>query len=530
MDMAHLIAVLSTPDAYPHPVEAVEVRQTHISVVFLAGRFAYKIKKPVDLSFLDFSTLERRRHFCEKEVRLNRRLAPAVYLDVVPVTRRGRALRVGGDGEVVEWAVKMTRLPDAATLEARLRHGTVSAGFVEALAQKIACFHASADAGEHIASFGRFEVVAGNARENFSQAAPQAGAVVAAAMFERLKVLTETHLQRLRPLIEERARRGAPRDTHGDLRLDHVYYFPDREPPEDMAVIDCIEFNERFRYADPVADMAFLVMDLSFHGRRDLARAFAAAYFREAGDEEGRDLLPFYTAYRAVVRAKVEGFELVDSEIDAAERDAALIRRAHHWLLALGELEEPRRRPCLLLVGGLPGSGKSTLARGLADRADCAVIHSDVVRKELTGVCELDRRSAAFEDAIYTPEWTKRTYAECLRRAERALFDGKRVVVDATFREERTRAVFLDAAVRRAVPALLLLCEADPAVVRARLEDRRGDASDADWTVHLQAAARWEEPGPSTREAIRTLSTSDGRERALAAAMAVLRQEGLDGP
>jgi uncharacterized protein len=530
MDLPHLIEALSAPGAYPHPVEAVEVRQTHISAVFLAGPFAYKIKKPVDLGFLDFSTLERRRHFCEEEVRLNRRLAPMVYLGVVPVTRRGKALCVGGDGEVVEWAVKMTRLPDDATLEARLRRGAVAPGFIEALARKVACFHASAEAGEHIASFGRCDVVAGNARENFDQAAGQIGATVHATVFERLKALTEAALERLRPLLDDRARRGTPRDTHGDLHLDHVYYFPERKPPHDLAIIDCIEFNERFRYADPVADAAFLVMDLSFHGRRDLARAFAAAYFREAGDEEGRDLLPFYTAYRAVVRAKVEGFALVEAEIEADERDAALVRARAHWLLALGELEEPRGRPCLLLVGGLPGAGKSTLARGLAERADCTAIRSDVVRKELTGASASNRHATTFEQGIYTPEWTKRTYAECLRRAERALFEGKRVVVDAMFHEEWMRGAFLDAARHWAVPALLFLCQTDPGVVRARLESRRGDASDADWTVHLQAAARWEEPGPSTREAIRTLSTSDGQERALAAAVEVLRQEGLDEP
>ncbi len=530
MDLPHLIEALCTPGAYPNPVEAVEVRQTHISVVFLAGPFAYKIKKPVDLGFLNFSTLERRRHFCEEEVRLNRRLAPTVYLGVAPVARRGQRLCVGGDGEAVEWAVKMTRLPDDASLEARLRRGAVASGLIEALARKVARFHASAEASEHIASFGRFKVVAANARENFDQAAPQVGIAVQAPVFERMKALTEAELERLRPLIEDRARRGAPRDTHGDLHLDHVYHFPERGTPNDLAIIDCIEFNERFRYADPVADMAFLVMDLAFHGRRDLARAFAAAYFREAGDEEGRELLPLYTAYRAVVRAKVEGFELVEAEIDAAERDAALVRARAHWLLALGELEEARRRPCLLLVAGLPGTGKSTLARGLAERADCTVIRSDLVRKDLTGASESDRRPTAFGQGIYTPEWTKRTYAECLRLAERALFEGRRVVVDATFREEWTRGAFLDAARRWAVPALLFLCEADQGVVRVRLEDRRGDASEADWAVHLQAAARWEEPGPLTREAIHRMNTGRSPEQARAAAVEVLRQEALDGP
>ncbi len=199
-------------------------------------------------------------------------------------------------------------------------------------------------------------------------------------------------------------------------------------------------------------------------------------------------------------------------------------------MLALGELEAAPRRPCLILVGGLPGTGKSTLARGLAERDDGVLIRTDVVRKELTGAAGSEGTPAAFAQGVYTPEWTKETYAECLRRAERALFEGRRVVVDATFREEWTRKAFLDAAGRWAVPALLLLCEAEPGVVRGRLEGRRGDASDADWAVHLQAAARWDEPGPATLQAIRRLSTSDGRESALAAAVDILSREDLDGP
>src|SRR5262249_53758329 len=159
---------------------------------------------------------------------------------------------------------------------------------------------------------------------------------------------------------------GKVRDTHGDLRLEHVYLFPDRPPPGDVVILDCIEFNERFRYADPVSDIAFLVMDLLFHGHRDLARGFAAAYLDEAGDPDGGRLLPFYTAYRAAVRGKVEGFKIREREVSAGEKEVALGQSHAHWLLALGELEEPARRPCLLLVGGLPGAGKSTLARGLA--------------------------------------------------------------------------------------------------------------------------------------------------------------------
>jgi predicted kinase len=315
-----------------------------------------------------------------------------------------------------------------------------------------------------------------------------------------------------------------PRDGHGDLRLDHIYLFPERAPPGDLVIIDCIEFNDRFRCADPVADIAFPVMDLARRGRRDLAAAFANAYFRAAGDAEGRALLPFYTAYRAAVRGKVEGMELSEPEVPEAERAAALVRARAHWLLALGELEEPSRRPCLVLVGGLPGTGKTTLARGLAGRAGFEVVRSDLVRKQLAGLGPGQGAAATFEAGIYAPAWTERTYAECLRRAEGLLFEGRRVLVDASFRTEASRRLFLESAARWGVPARLLLCHAGPEVVRGRLEHRRDDASDADWEIYLQAAARWEEPGPLTRPVTREIATGGRPEGALARALDALRE------
>jgi uncharacterized protein len=520
MEITRLIEALALPGAYPHSVENVEVRQTHISAVFLAGEFVYKIKKSVSLGFLDFSTLEKRRHFCEEEVRLNRRLAPHAYLGVIPVAQTPKGIAFEAEGEVVEWAVKMQRLPGAATLQERLRRNEVDVELVTTLACRVASFHRVAEANERISAFGRFEVVSRNTLDVFDRAAPQVGTIVDAVVFGRVKMLAEAALARLSNMIEVRAARGMPRDCHGDLHLDHVYVFPDREPPADFVIIDCIEFNESFRCLDPVADMAFAAMDLAFEGRRDLASAFADAYFRAAADEDGRALLPLYSAYRATVRGLVGGILIAENETSQIDRAAARSRASAHWLLALTELEKPGRKPCLILLAGLPGTGKSTLAQKLAESADFCVIRSDVVRKELAAA-PLSR------EELYCADWNERTYAECLLRVERLILEGKRVIVDATFREEKNRRTFLEAAVRWGVPGHLLHCQVETDTARLRLAKRQGDVSDADWNIHLELAEAWEEFAPSTRRAVHPVSTDGTPEQALAAANAVLRQHAL---
>ena len=527
MELTRLVEALSDPAAYPFAVEAVTVRQTHISVVFLAGSFAFKIRKPVNLGFLDFSTLEKRLRDCEAEVRLNRRLAPEVYLGVVPITAAGDGVKVEGQGDAIEWAVKMERLSDDVNLHHRISRGDVGTGEIEALAVRVAGFHAGAAAGSHISEFGRYEVVARNCRENFEQSIPQIGTTVSPQVFASLQGLTEKALTTHQVLIDDRAARGVPRDTHGDLRLDHVYLFPDRKPPADIAIIDCIEFNERFRYADPISDMAFLLMDLESQGERDLARAFLAAYLRASGDGEGGALIDLYMSYRAAVRGKVEGIKALQREITDADRAESLSLTKRFWLLALCELEQPARRPCLVLVGGLPGAGKSTLARDLGARAGLEVIRSDVVRKELAGVSGQRAEPPEFGHGIYSPDWTIRTYAECLRRAEPFIFEGQRVLIDASFREENQRIAFLQAASRLGVPAITFICHAEPEVIRQRLAERRHDVSDADWSVYLQAAAAWQPPSPATQSKLHAIETGGTREESLERVLGMLREAGL---
>lgn len=483
MNVEALIEKLAQPRAYPEPPRQITVIQTHISIVFLADSLVYKIKKRVNLGFCDFSTLEKRRHFCEEEVQLNRRCASDVYLGVVPVTERG----FEAEGEPIEWAVKMRRLPQEATLLSLLENGSLTSVLVERLARRLASFHAEAESTPAIHAGGRLSVIAGNARDNFSQGAVAIGHTVAPCVFDRLVVRTEHTLRQLGTLIESRAQRGVPRDTHGDLHLDHIYWFPEMPPPGDLIFIDCIEFNPGFRRTDPIADVAFAAMDLRFRGRADLARVLINTYIKAANDDEGRRLVPFYVAYRSIVRAKVESMMALEKEVPEAARASAMAQARAHWLLALGQLEEAGKQPCLFFVGGLPGSGKSTLARVLAQFHALEVIQSDHVRKELFG---------HGSEELYAPASTRATYAECWRRAETLLVQGKRVMVDANFREEAQRLQFLDGAERLGVPALFLWCRVRPEVARRRLQARKGDVSDADWAIYKQLARSWQAPGP----------------------------------
>ena len=524
LSIGDLMTGLSQPAAYPHRVDSVDVRQTHISAVFLAGDQVFKVKKPVRLPFLDFSTLERRKFFCDEEVRLNRRLAPDVYRGVVPIHATPAGLRIGTDagediaGPVVEWAVRMNRLPDDAMFAARMERDLLTHGQVETLAQRVAEFHRAArlTAGSdealaaRISACGEFDRIAAAVRDNIDFAKKQIGQTISAAVHQRLQDATELSLSRLKPLIDRRVAKGMIRDLHGDLHLDHVYLFEDRPPPADVVIIDCIEFNEAFRFIDVVADIAFCAMDFLFHGRGDFSRTFRDAYFAASEDADGPELLPFYTAYRAAVRGKVDGITAAEPEIPPAQRDAAANRSAAYWLLALGELEPVDQRPVLVLASGLPGTGKSTLARELADSLGFQWIRSDEVRKELASAAGAEP-SAGPKDyltGIYSIEWTDRTYAECLCRVAAALRLGGRVVVDATFVEEQRRQQFLSAAIELGAPAVWLVCDAAPSVVRDRLAKRRNDASDADWSIYQKAASAWQPPSRFSDRALVTIDAN----------------------
>lgn len=527
MNFEQLVADLSQGEAYDNPSDSVTVIHTHISTIFLTGRYAYKLKKPVNLGFLDFTTLEQRYFFCREEVRLNRRLAPHVYLGVLPVTLDGAKAKVDGDGEIIDYVVHMRRLPHDRTVEALLERKEFGKTETAMLATRIADFHEHADRSDKISQFGKWEVVARNCKENFEQIRPLIGTTISKDVFDKINAKATECLNEFRPLIEGRAKSNVPCDTHGDLHLDHVYFFPDAKPPEDLVIVDCIEFNERFRFADPISDIAFMAMDFEFHHRPNLAKILAKEYFEASKDIDGEKLLPFYAAYRAVIRGKVEGFELEKPEIPEEERRRALERARAHFLLALGIHSSPTERPCLVMTGGLPGTGKSKLAQGLASDGNFERISSDITRKHLAGLQAETSAAADFGEGIYTAEWNDRTYDACIEQAEELLFQGRRVIVDASFRADARRLQFLKLARSLCVPCVYLQCEANEAEIRRRLNTRTDDPSDADWAIYQSAAKSWEPSGPAIDRIMHRVDTSGTPENTRRVALGHLRHEGL---
>lgn len=471
-----LVADLLRPEAYPAPhPDHVELRETHASCVFLTEGDVYKIKKTVRFQFLDFSTLDARRRACEAEVVLNSRLAAGTYLGLVPV-RRDAAGRhhLGPEGEVVDWAVHMLRLPDEMRLDERLARETLSAAHIDAAASLIADFHARARCDAATSAWGSVEAIARNVTENFADIDAAAEGFLTAAQAREVEGWQLAFLKERARTFEARRAGGRIRDGHGDLRLDHVYMGDDGG----ITIVDCIEFNDRFRCADVCADVAFLSMDLAAHGRVELAERFLARYARAADDYDLYALVDFYESYRAYVRGKVSTLTARGATGPVRERARADARR--HFALALSSSRRSLLEPVVVAVGGVIASGKSTVADALGDRLSAPVIDADRTRKHLLGLAPTVRDTSGAFEGSYSLAMTDRVYAEVMARASTVLESGRPVVLDASFRTEEMRRAARDLAAEHGVPFLMVECRARPEVCRARLEQRERETSVSD--------------------------------------------------
>lgn len=323
-----LVQALLTPTAYPHHAEKIALVQTQMSFVFLTGDYAYKVKKPVDLGYLDYTTLEKRRHFCHQEVMLNRRLCPEVYLDVVPITEEEGKISIEEKGKVIEYAVKMRQLPEHRMMDNLIRNGQLSKEMVEQVAQRVAEFHQKAETNERIASYGDLTNLMTNTEENFAQTEKYIGISISKEKCDAIKSYTRGFIDERASLFRQRAKKGKIKDCHGDLHAAHVCF------TNPICIFDCIEFNDRFRYSDVANEIAFLAMDLDYHERSDLSRHFVEAYVETCGDREILKLLDFYKCYRAYVRGKVESFKLDDPLISEEEKPRVLAVARRYFQLA----------------------------------------------------------------------------------------------------------------------------------------------------------------------------------------------------
>jgi aminoglycoside phosphotransferase family enzyme/predicted kinase len=487
--LPRFVRALLDPAAYPHPVDRVELLQTHISYVLLAGEHVYKIKKPVDFAFLDFSTLAKRRYYCRQELVLNRRLCADTYLDVSRIREREGRITVDGPGRVIEYAVHMRRLPAERMMDRLLEADAVTPSMMRRLAEKLARFHQEAETSQRIAEFGDW-AIRYNQRENERQWAPYIGRTIRPEQDRVLRAYAAAFYARKAEVLRRRVKERRIRRVHADLRSDAVCFV------DGICVFDCVEFSRRVSLLDVARDVGFLAMDLDYRGRGDLAAAFVKRYLAASGDAELPQVLDFYACYSACVRGKVEAFLLDQAEVPArTKREAARASKRYFELACRYAAGLP---PAMLVITcGLPASGKSSLARRLSEATGFEVLSSDVVRKDLAGLEPAEHRYEGFEGGIYAAEFTRRTYDELLSRARARLREGRSVILDASFmrREYRRAAALLTR--EEGAQFACLECRIEDATARKRLEKRvreGWDPSDARWEIFAAQKRRFQRP------------------------------------
>ncbi|MCP5419737.1 MAG: AAA family ATPase [Gammaproteobacteria bacterium] len=487
-----LLRALGDPERYPHPVSAVEHRETHISHILLAGDYAYKIKKPLDLGFLDFTSLARRKLFCEEELRLNRRLAPKLYLDCIAICGTVENPLLGGDpDQALEYAVKMRRFPQAALLDHCWASGVLQTRHMDNLARQLAGFHERIARAGADQPWGAPDIVQRPVMDNFTQTRPLLKDGEDLRMLDELQDWTLAAYARLRPALAERKAGGFIRECHGDLHLGNMLMLEEGQ----ITVFDCIEFNDEFRWIDVMSDLGFLLMDLHKREAHALAWRLLNTYLEDSGDYAGLAVLPYYQVYRALVRAKIAAIRASQDDLDDGQRD--VVRAECRAYLRLAGTFTQRPAPFLAITHGVSGSGKSHITAHVLETLGAIRIRSDVERKRLHGLAALASSGSAINQGLYTAASSARTYQRLAELAQSILAAGYATLVDAAFLQAGQRQPFRLLAERRGLPFIVLACSADPATLKARIVHRReqgDDAAEADLDVLEQQLRSYASP------------------------------------
>lgn len=496
--VTQLITALQNPAAYPHRPEAVAFLQTHISLLFFAGDRVYKVKKPVDMGFLDYTTIENRKHFCEEEVRLNRRLSPEVYLGVVRIVRDpGGAIRVVRDeteyndnGETIDYAVEMVRLPEERMLPKLIDREEVGEQEMRAIAELLADFHANCPTGTEINQYATVKSLQQQAADNFKQLRGLAedSGTLCDELIDHVRAWCERFLGDHHDLIERRIEQGRVREGHGDLHAGNICLL-DGSGESRIVIYDCIEFTPKFRCRDVAGELGFLAMDMDYRGHGDLGRTLIEHYVKCANDPEMLDLLDYFKVHFAVVRSKVAAIKAGEEDVGPNEQREAAAQARRYLHLAVGYTVTP----ALILMCGLPATGKSTVAHALVRPLGATVLRTDVIRKQLVGLSPTDRG----DESLYRSDISERTYAELADRVRDSLHADNTVIADATFISVRRREQFIRIAHEMNAPFVLVWTTADEATIRERMTARAADnreVSDADWAVYQKMRDQFQPP------------------------------------
>ena len=496
-NLPEIAQALLNPEIYPEQTKSVRLEQTQMSFVFITDKYVYKTKKAVNLGYLDYSTLEQRKFFCDKEVELNKRLSPDTYLGVVPITRNDSGYDLGGNGEIVEYAVKMKILPFDRMLDVLLKENSVTNDMMPRVAKKMADFHSKADTGGVIDDFGKIELINHNNEENLAQMAPYIERTLTGLEHRKIADFTRGFIKENAALLEKRITDNKIRDCHGDLHAAHICF------EDGLIIYDCIEFNDRFRYSDVASEVAFLAMDLDHNGRADLARSFIKSYIEDSGDGDIKKLLNFYKCYRACVRGKVACFKLDDPYVSEDHKKEAQYNAESYFDLACSYTDPA---PTLFITTGLTGCGKSTVGEALAKRLGLVILSSDVTRKKLADIPQNEHCFNDINSGIYSAEFSAQTYRALFDEAAKILADGDSVIIDATFIRAADRKEAKKLAEDSGAKFFIIECTLDEETTRKRLDNRLNEctASDGRWEVYIAQKKNMEpvEEIPSDRHII----------------------------
>ncbi|MGF3555244.1 MAG: AAA family ATPase, partial [Thermoplasmatota archaeon] len=457
-------------------------------------KYAYKIKKPVNFGFLDFSTLEKRRYFCNEELKLNKRICPEIYLGVIPITHDNNHFKLNGKGKIVEYAVKMKEFPQDKIMTELLLKKEIDEEILDKISDILNNFYKKSPQSKEINNYGRIENIKKNTDENFAQTEEVINITIPEKIFNYIKKTTNDFLNLKKDVFEQRIKNGFIRDCHGDLHSGNIVVLKDK-----VFIFDCIEFNKRFRYSDVASDISFLAMDLDFLGHPYLSSFFVNKYIEKSGDEGVLDVLNFYKCYRAYVRGKVIGFRLKDPQINKKERQEIIKTAGKYFHLSyyyasLFSKELIKTKPIFFITSGLTGSGKTTIAKKISIDYKAKLISTDEIRKELEGIDKYERHYDAYNTGLYSPDKMRYTYEKAIEKADVLLSKGQNVIMDATFKTKKLRELALNVANSNNAIFLILFCNTPEKYIKKYLDERvkKKSISDGRWEIYLKQKESFE--------------------------------------